>query len=415
MPLTSASEPSAVHVDEDRIIHVLVNRGLVSRDEAEQCRSSRHGPSGADSFLARLVQSNSLTPEQARRVSEEFTLPVAHQITGYQLQEKIGHGSMGIVFKARQISMDRPVAIKVLHPRLASNPKDLERFLREAHLAAKLNHANIIQAIDAGSTGKVHYFVMELVEGTNVDQHLRAGKIYGEREALDIILQIARALEHAHSRQLIHRDIKPANIVLTSDGTAKLADLGLARQEVGDALAADEQGLVIGTPYYIAPEAIHGRLDIDARADIYSLGATLYHMVTGQPPYPGTEVDAVLAAHLKHDLTPPDHINTALSAGLGEMVELMMAKSPNQRYQTPSDLLVDIECLIAGQAPKLARKQIEMRVLEGLKTGKRDEEEAEREEIELEPTAAYTVWLWLLGALLGISILLNVLLMIMKN
>jgi serine/threonine-protein kinase len=414
MPVTAHSESAPVQVDENQLIHILVDRGLITRDEVEQCRATGSGASGADSLLARLVQSNSLTPEQARRVSQEFTLPVAHQLPGYQLQERIGHGSMGIVFKARQLSMDRPVAIKVLHPRLASNPKDLERFLREAHLAAKLSHSNIIQAIDAGSTGKVHYFVMEYVEGTTIDQHLRAGKVYEEHEALEIILQIARALEHAHARQLIHRDIKPANIVLMPDGTAKLADLGLARQEVGDVMAADEQGLVIGTPFYIAPEGIQGRQDIDARADIYSLGATLYHMVTGRPPFPGTEVDAVLTAHLTQDLTPPDHVNTALSAGLGEMVELMMAKSPRQRYQTPGDVIIDLECLLAGQPPKLARKQIEMRVLEGLKTGKKDEEAAETAQIDVEPNTVDAVWVWLLGAILAISAVLNVLLMLRK-
>jgi serine/threonine-protein kinase len=414
MPLTSTSESSAGRVDEERILQVLVTRGLVTRDEADQCRASGPSPSGADSLLVRLVQANCLTPEQARRVSQEFTLPVAHQIPGYQLQDRIGHGSMGIVFKARQLSMDRPVAIKVLHPRLAANPKDLERFLREAHLAAKLSHSNIIQAIDAGSTGKVHYFVMEYVEGTTIDQHLRAGKIYGEQEALVIILQIARALEHAHSRQLIHRDVKPANVVLTADGTAKLADLGLARQVVGDSLEADEKGLVIGTPFYIAPEQIHGRQDIDTRADIYSLGATLYHMVTGQPPYPGTEVDSVLTAHLKQDLVPPDHMNTSLSAGLGELVELMMAKSPNQRYQTPSDLIIDLECLLAGQPPKLARQRIEMRVLEALKTGKKDVEESETAQIDYQSNTVDAIWIWLLGALLAISVLLNILLMIKK-
>src|SRR5262249_16130853 len=149
-----------LQVDEERLAHVLVSRGLVTPDEVEQCRQSDRRPSGADSLLTRLVQANCLTPEQARRVSQEFTLLVPQQIPGYPLPEKIGQGSMGIVFKAQQLSMNRPVAIKVLHPRLAVNPKDLERFLREAHLAAKLSHHNIIQAIDAGSTGKVHYFVM---------------------------------------------------------------------------------------------------------------------------------------------------------------------------------------------------------------------------------------------------------------
>jgi eukaryotic-like serine/threonine-protein kinase len=410
MPKTSNPELAAL--DQERLAHVLVTRGLVTSAEIEQCRTVVGKGAGPDTLLTRLVEANSLTPEQARRVSQELNLLVVQQIPGYQLLEKVGQGSMGIVFKARQLSMNRPVAIKVLQPRLATNPKDLERFLREAHLAAKLSHHNIVQAIDAGSTGKVHYFVMEYVEGTTIDQYLKEGKVFGEREALEIILQIARALDHAQSRQLIHRDIKPANIVLTTEGIAKLADLGLARQTVGDGWAAEEKGLVIGTPFYIAPEQIRGRQDIDGRADIYSLGATLYHMVTGQPPFPGTEVDPVLSAHLREELTPPDHVNTTLSSGLGEVVEFMMAKDPAQRYPSPQDLILDLECLLAGEPPKLARQKIEARVLEELGDGEAvTEDDTDREEVV---EGVPVVWVWVLGALLGFSAFLNFVLLLRK-
>src|SRR6516162_4209359 len=236
MSITSKGEAPATNLEEERLAQALINRGLVSREELDRCRST-NGASGPEILLSRLLEANSLTPEQYQRVTQELAVLVGQQIPGYQLLEKLGHGSMGIVFKARQLSINRLVAIKVLQPRLATNPKDLERFLREAHLAAKLSHNNIVQAIDAGSTGKVYYFVMEYIEGITIDQELRAGKVYCEREALEIIIQIAQALDHAHRRQLIHRDIKPANIILTTDGIAKLADLGLARQAVGDALA----------------------------------------------------------------------------------------------------------------------------------------------------------------------------------
>jgi serine/threonine-protein kinase len=261
---------------------------------------------------------------------------------------------------------------------------------------------------------------MEYVEGTTIDQQLKLGKSYAEREALAIIRQIAQALDHASSRQLIHRDIKPANIMLTKDGVAKLADLGLARQAAGDVLAQDEKGLVIGTPFYIAPEQIRGRDDIDNRADIYSLGATLYHMVTGQPPFPGTEVDPVLNAHLKEELTPPDHLNTALSAGLGEVVEFMMAKNPNQRYQSPRDLIIDLDCLLTGKPPRLARSQIQTGVLAGLGDGDAAEEsDPESEDDEAGPrtparAGVDPLWVGVLGALLGISLLVNLLLMVLR-
>ena len=220
------------------------------------------------------------------------------------------------------------VAIKVLQPKLVANPDYLERFTHEAHIAARLSHNNIVQAIDVGSAGNLHYFVMEYVEGTTIKQQLQDGKTYAEREALEIIVQIAQALAHAHRRGLIHRDIKPANIILTPEGIAKLADLGLARQTADDALAETEKGLVFGTPFYISPEQIYGQQDLDARADIYALGATLYHMVTGQPPFPYKDVSAVFKAHVNEELTPPDHLNTALSSGLGEVVEFMMANKP---------------------------------------------------------------------------------------
>src|SRR5207302_4134749 len=130
----------------------------------------------------------------------------------------------------------------------------------------------------------------------------------------------------------------------TTEGIAKLADLGMARGTTDHALAKAEKGMTIGTPFYIAPEQIRSREDVDSRADIYSLGATLYHMVTGQPPFPGDKLDEVLRAHLEEELTPPDHLNTTLSAGLGEVVEFMMAKQRNRRYPSPDDLIIDLQC-----------------------------------------------------------------------
>src|SRR5262249_47316741 len=226
-----------------------------------------------------------------------------------------------------------------------------------------------------GSAGNIQYFVMEYVEGTTIKEELGKGKVYAEREAVEIVLQIAQALEHAHRRGLIHRDIKPANIILTGDGIPKLADLGMARATADKGLARAEKGLTIGTPFYIAPEQIRGREDIDSRADIYSLGATLYHMVTGQPPFPGAKSDEVFDAHLEKELTPPDHINTALSSGLGEVAEFMMAVNRRNRSRTPPDLIIDVECLLNGEPPKLARQHIATSALEGLAEGTAEEEE----------------------------------------
>jgi len=264
------------------------------------------------------------------------------------------------------LSLDRVVAVKVLPKRLSENVEYVERFYKEGKAAAKLNHANIVQAIDVGEASGYHYFVMEYVEGDTLHELLDEQKVLREADALRYIIQIARALEHAHHQGLIHRDVKLKNIMLTPDGVAKLADMGLAR-EAGDAVTAQaEAGRAYGTPYYISPEQIRGEVDIDFRADIYSLGATLYHLVTGRVPFDGETPAAVMHKHLKEPLIPPDHINTALSAGLGEVVEVMMAKDRRHRYASTTDLLVDLEAIAAGQAPLLARKQIDSGLLSGL-------------------------------------------------
>lgn len=401
----SAQNPSE---EEQRLAHALVNRALVTHDEIKQSRPASGGAVGPQALLDRLVESHFLTPHQARRVHQELDLYVGQQIPGYQLLEKLGQGSMGIVFKARQVSMNRLVAVKVLHPRLASNPKDLELFLREAHVAAKLSHSNVVQAIDAGSAGKLHYFVMEYIEGTTIKEEIEKGQNYGEKAALEIILQIAYALDHAHRRGLVHRDIKPANIVLTTDGVAKLADLGLARPTGGVALVDDEKGLIRGTPFYISPEQIQGQEDIDARADIYALGGTLYHMVTSRPPFKGKTVRATFEAHLREELTPPDHINTELSSGLGEVVEFMMAKDRNKRYPTPRELIADLDDLLAGAPPKFARQRIQSSMLIELAHGEaaEDEDDGGAET----PRGTYLVLIGVLAGLLALSFLINLLL-----
>jgi serine/threonine-protein kinase len=408
----SKTDSTAPIGEEERLGHALISRGLLTREELQQCRATGDEPAGPQALLTRLVKAGFLTLNQARRVAQELTLWMGQQIPGYQLLEKLGQGSMGTVFKARQLSMNRLVAIKVLSPRLASNPDFIERFTREAHLAAKLSSNNIVQAIDVGSAGNIQYFVMEYVEGITIKDEVSKGKIYSEKEAVEIVLQIAQALEHAHRRGLIHRDIKPANIILTTDGIAKLADLGMARDTADRALARAEKGWTIGTPFYIAPEQINAREDIDSRADMYSLGATLYHMVTGQPPFNYPKAAAVLEAHLHEELTPPDHRNTALSSGLGEVVEFMMAKSRRQRYRTPADLIIDLECLMNGEPPKLARQHIAASALEGLAEGEIEEDE---EVVRGKPPLREGVpllWAGILAGVLALSLLVNLVLLL---
>jgi serine/threonine-protein kinase len=166
--------------------------------------------------------------------------------------------------------------------------------------------------------------------------------------------------------------------------------------------------LAIGTPFYMAPEQIESRPDVDARADVYSLGATLYHMVTGQPPFPHKGIDQVLQAHLHEPLTPPDHLNTSLSSGFGEVVEIMMAKDRSDRYRTPDDLILDLECLLAGEPPKLARQKIGVSTLEGLAEGETDDDAPPRRRRRgSQLPGGEMLWVGVLTGLLALSVLLN--------
>lgn len=414
--------------EEERLAHALISRGLVTREEVQGCKAAAAGAEpGAEALLKRLEAAGFLTAGQARRAVQALEALLGQQIPGYELLERLGQGSMGTVFKARQLSMNRLVAVKIMHPRLAADPLFLKRLTREAHLAARLSHNNVVQAIDVGSAGSLHYFVMELVEGRTIREDLDAGKVFPEREAVGIVLQVARALQHAHGRGLVHRDVKPANIVLTPEGIAKLADLGMAREAEDSAQARQEHGLTIGTPFYIAPEQVRGRMDIDGRADLYALGATYYHMVTGRVPFPGRDVEAVCRAHVEERLTPPGEVNEELSTGLGEVIELLMTKDRRKRYQSADDLILDLECLVADEPPRLARERLGTSTLQGLAEGEpepdyeiieEDEDEVgEDEEGDDGWGPPENAWMWIaiLGGLLGISFLVNMILIAIRH
>jgi eukaryotic-like serine/threonine-protein kinase len=292
---------------------IVIERNLATSEEVAEALAELQRLDAARSQLTLagvLVQKGIVTERQIQRIKQsvEDARPT-QQIPGYKLISKLGSGAMAVVYKARQLNLDRLVAIKVLPKEFTQNPDYVERFYKEGRAAAKLNHANIVGAIDVGEAGGYHYFVMEYVEGHTLYDELAKGKVFSEEEALRIIIQIANALAHAHEKGLIHRDVKPKNIMITPEGVAKLADMGLARVAADAQAAQAEVGRAFGTPYYISPEQIRGELNIDFRADIYGLGATLYHLVTGKVPFEGPTPAAVMHKHLKEPLVPPDHVN----------------------------------------------------------------------------------------------------------
>jgi eukaryotic-like serine/threonine-protein kinase len=359
---SSSTIKSSSGVDDSQLEKSMLRRGLATAAEIEACKSQRKQLVAKEndvpkSLLEIMVEAKVLTRSQMTRlVQESGEANRKFQIPGYQMLQKLGKGSMGVVYKAKQQSVDRVVAIKILLEPLAQNKEFIKRFEREAMIAAKLSHNNVVNAIDAGVIDGHYFFVMEYVEGPTIKDFLDKNKAFDEKEALRITLAIAEALKHASQRGLIHRDIKPENVILTKEGEVKLADLGLARLTDDDKWVLSEAGMAIGTPYYISPEQVRGQTNIDIRADIYSLGATLYHMVTGKVPYGGETPTEVMRKHVDPNvvLVPPDHLNSRLSGGLGMVVETMMAKNREHRYQTPDDLILDIKCLQRGEGPMIA-------------------------------------------------------------
>src|SRR5438552_10065407 len=347
---------------------VVIDTGLATKSEIEFCREQQKEASDPNqrSLADLLVEHSFITVNQAKRIRNQLEDRKRQQIPGYEMIGLVGKGAMAKVFKAKQKSLDRIVAVKVLPKKMSDNVEFIERFYKEGKAAARLSHNNIVQAIDVGTTpDNLHYFVMEYVEGKTLYDIMQPppvgeGRTFSEAEALDITIQIAEALDHAHQRGLIHRDVKPKNILLTKGGVAKLTDLGLARATDDKHAAESEAGKAYGTPYYISPEQIRGDVDIDFRADIYSLGATLYHLVTGHPPFEGESPSAVMHKHLKQPLVPADHVNTALSAGIGEIIDMSMAKRREDRYQSTVDMLEDLRAVRRGAPPEHARRAVDL-------------------------------------------------------
>ena len=397
---------------------MVIEQGLCTEPELKDCRGElKMRPSEEPATLEQLlIDKGYITLTQAKRAREAARVgkDIAEQIPGYKVIDKLGAGAMAVVYKATQLSLNRTVAIKILPKRFSEKPDYVKRFYKEGQAAAKLNHNNIVAAFDVGEAGGYHYFVMEYVEGKTLYADLANNKVFDEAEAIDIIAQVARALAHAHARGLIHRDVKPKNIMINSTGVVKLADMGLARATDDVKLAESEAGKAYGTPYYIAPEQIRGEVDIDGRADIYSLGVTLFHMVTGRVPFEASTPSEVMKKHLKEALIPPDHINTTLSAGIAEVIEVMMAKRKQDRYATAEELLTDLDAVRKGEPPLQARRKFNLDALEQLKQGDSFDFAPEEKIYHEDTIARYRVWILLLSSVTAILILIIILMTAIK-
>lgn len=290
-------------------------------------------------------------------------------VRGYRVTRMLGAGGMGAVCLARQISLDRDVALKILPGRLAQNPEFLVRFTREALSAAQLTHHNIIQVYDVGSDSEIHYIAMEYVRGNNLGDMVRRDGQLRVEDAASFILQAARGLKYAHDRGIIHRDIKPDNLMVNEHGIVKIADMGLAKmrgeversREIGDAEAsilARARGdltmvdVAMGTPAYMPPEQARDASSVDHRADQYSLGCTLYYLVAGTPPYSGSSAFEVISKHKEAPTPALEEQVRNVPGSLSAIVRRMLAKNPDERYPDMAAVIQDLEAVLGLEAEK---------------------------------------------------------------
>ncbi len=295
------------------------------------------------------------TPTSSPATASERSL-VGHRIGVFEILEQVGKGGMGIVYRAKDKSLDRDVALKVLLSSLASDPEFEKRFVREARAAAKLDHPNIVATYTAGRYENTLFIAMQFVKGKTLHDLQKERKTFEPVESLKIIRQCAEALQAAHGEGLVHRDIKPNNIMLDESGRVKVMDFGLMRSAAPDQ-SITQTGIFFGTPEYASPEQCETK-NVDARTDIYSLGAVLYEMLTGRIPH---VADTPLALFKKISEEVPEPVrrsNPAVSKPVERMVERMMAKKRDDRYESCTQLIADIDAALAGGAPATTRTAV---------------------------------------------------------
>lgn len=337
-----------------KVLHELTAAGLLSSDHA-----TKYGveiETGVDALLARLVTDGRITEYQ----SDKFKSGKASDIYfgDYVVIDKLGQGGMGTVLLAKHRRMDRKVAIKVLPVTVLESKDAVARFYQEVKVAAQLTHPSIVHAYDAGEHHGFHYLVMEYVPGHDLAQVLSQLGLIPISLALDYISQAASGLEYAHGKGIVHRDIKPSNLLLNDEGRIKVLDMGLARIGGIGGSSIDQQasaqltttGQVMGTVEYMSPEQAEDTRQADARSDIYSLGCTLYRLVTGRGPFSRETVVKTILAH-RDAAIPLIETGSSDDSAVNRLFKKMVAKNPNDRFQSSTQLVESIRQIEEGQAP----------------------------------------------------------------
>ena len=293
-----------------------------------------------------LVAREVLTEERAASILGELRLrSTGEMIAGFHILGRLGSGGMGTVYRARQVSMDRVVALKVFPVAEVEERDEGERFVREARSVARLVHPNIVRGFEAGEHGGMRYIAMEMLEGDTTHQLMREIGPFPERRALDVVRAVASALDHAWKHGVIHRDVKPSNVFhCTAEKRIVLFDFGLAKRVHDDPFASNRV-IALGTPHYASPEQVRRAPDLDVRTDLYSLGCTWYHLLTGRPPYTGASSAEIAAKHLKDPFPDPGLIkgSTETMEATHGILRKLCAKRREDRYPDPAALLRDVD------------------------------------------------------------------------
>jgi len=339
--------PAAPKPSSDALIRLVVEKGWATRDQIQAAvqYQARKKVSIAEAFIELSILSEAQVrralggPKAPPPVTTE-PHPLADAIKGYRILKCLGSGGMGDVYLAKQTSLDRLVALKVLPAHFSNDEAFIERFVIEARAAGKVFHENIVAGVDIGESNGRYFFAMEYVQGPTLRQLIQKTGALAEDRALDIACQVAAGLKHAYLHGLVHRDIKPANIMIAPGNIAKICDFGLAR-DIND--SAKTTGVVQSSPAYASPEQGRGRPDADHRSDMYSLGVTLFEMFTGERPFHADTPAALLAKHAT--VAPPsvDEIRPDLAPASIALVKRLLRKDPKQRFETYDQLIEAIQ------------------------------------------------------------------------
>ncbi|QDU63643.1 Serine/threonine-protein kinase PrkC [Planctomycetes bacterium Pan216] len=336
----------------DDFAQQILSTGLVEDAELRALRAGLPENATAEGLGKRLVTDGKLTSYQASMIYQGRGKNLS--IGDYVLVDKLGKGGMGVVFRAYHRHMDREVALKVLPSSAVGTKEKVQRFRREVKAAAKLFHQNVVTALDASESRGLHYLVSELVDGPNLSELVRKKGPFTVAKAIQAVIDAGRGLAYAHDKGIVHRDVKPGNMLMDPDGMVKVLDMGLARFEAEVAEEANDQltvsGMVMGTIDYIAPEQATSTKAADARADIYSLGCTLYYLLVGKPIYQGNTPYEKIHAHINAPIPKLGDQRPNLPDPLIAVFERMVAKNPTERYQSMKDVINDLEACLASES-----------------------------------------------------------------